>query len=85
MNNKFESKFSNGKDITQYQAVGYAEGFEEASDEMDVIRAWAYLIKTGLCWSLQGFFGRNASTLIQNGYISKDGIINWSKIESQCN
>lgn len=75
MTNKFESKFSDGSDITNYQAVGYAEGFIEASDQDDVIRAWAYLIKTGLCWSLQGYFGRTAGQLIHNGIISKDGII----------
>jgi hypothetical protein len=83
MAKQFESKFSDGKDITNYQAVGYAEGFEEASDELDVVRAWAYLIKTGMCWSLQGFFGRTANQLIQNGYIDKNGIINWNRIESE--
>ncbi len=33
------------------------------------------LIKTGLCWSLQGFYGRTARELIDNGYISKEGEI----------
>ncbi len=78
----FESKFTNGTEITDYQATAYAEGFEEASNENDVLRAWAYLIKTGLCYRLQGFFGRTAHQIIEAGYISPDGIINWELIES---
>ena len=66
------TKFSDGTPITSYLATGYAEGFEEASDE-DQLLAWGYLIATGLCWSLRGWFGRTASSLIENGVISKSG------------
>jgi len=30
-----------------------------------------------LCWNMQGFFGRSATQLINDGYITKDGKINW--------
>ena len=50
-----------------YTAVAIAEGFEEAESEEQVIAAWQYLIDTGMCWSLQGFFGRTASQLIEDG------------------
>lgn len=50
-----------------YHAVGVAEGFEEAECEEEVIEAWQYLINTGLCWRLQGFFGRTAEALIEQG------------------
>lgn len=81
----FERKFENGTEITDYQAVAYAEGFEEASNPRDVIRAWAYLIFKGTCWSLQGFFGRTANAFIKEGLISRDGVINWDEINSRMN
>ena len=63
---------------TPYLASAYAEGFcegENASQE-EQLEAWAYLIKTGLCWQLQGFYGRTAQHLISTGIISQEGIIN---------
>ncbi len=55
--------------MNKYQAVGIAEGFIEATSEQEVIEAWQYLVDTGLAWQLQGFFGRTAKTLIENGII----------------
>lgn len=51
-----------------FTAVGLAEGFIEPEDEHQVINAWQYLIDTGLAWSLQGWFGRTAQALIDNGH-----------------
>lgn len=53
--------------MSDYRAVALAEGFEEAQDEDEVISAWQHLINTGLAWRLQGFFGRQARALIDNG------------------
>jgi hypothetical protein len=50
-------------------AVSIAEGFcggENATEE-EQIEAWQHLISTGLCWKLQGRFGRTAEALIQKG------------------
>ena len=58
--------------MTDYEAVMIAEGVEEA-DRDTVLQAWAHLIRTGMCWCLQGFFGRNAASLIENGIISPEG------------
>ena len=55
---------------TPYDAVGYAEGFEEAPNEEAVIEAWQYLVDTGLAWSFQEWFGRTATMLIEQGVIS---------------
>ena len=77
------SHFSNGLEITDYTASAYAEGFceGEGASDIDQLKAWAYLIKTGLCWSLQGRFGRIANSLIQNGIVNKNGTkINWNKL-----
>ena len=55
--------------LTPYLAVAIAEGFcegEGASEEQQ-IEAWQYLIDTGQCWNLQGWFGRTATNLIESG------------------
>lgn len=62
---------------TPYLATAYAEGFLEGEDATaeEQLEAWAYLIKTGQCWSLQGFFGRTAQGLIDEGLVTKEGEI----------
>lgn len=64
-----------------YLATGVAEGFEEAGSEDETVEAWAYLIKSGLAWSLQGWFGRNAAAIIQGGSIDENGKINWDVVD----
>jgi len=66
----FVMKFNpNGEEavMDDYSAVAIAEGFEEAESEEQVIEAWQHLIDSGLCWKLQGFFGRQAAALIEAG------------------
>lgn len=48
-------------------AVGIAEGWIEADSEEQMIEAWQTLIDTGLAWQLQGWFGRTAMRLIDEG------------------
>jgi len=68
---------------TSYLATAYAEGFCEGENAPaeDQLEAWAYLIMTGLCWSLQGWFGRNARSLIDNNIIGKEGTVNWDMLD----
>jgi hypothetical protein len=54
--------------MDNFTAIGIAEGFIEAETEEQVIKAWQHLIDTGLAWQLQGFFGRTARNLIEEGY-----------------
>jgi hypothetical protein len=56
--------------LSSYDAVGLAEGFVEGTEE-EVLEAWQYLVDTGLAWSLQGWFGRTASDLIDAGIINQ--------------
>ena len=53
--------------MDSYTATGIAEGFIEADSEDQVIEAWQTLIDTGLAWQLQGWFGRQANRLIEEG------------------
>ena len=59
--------------MDSYNAVGIAEGFIEAESEEQVLEAWQYLVDTGMAWKLQGWFGRTAQQLINQGYINPPG------------
>lgn len=50
-----------------YTATGIAEGWIESTSEEQSIEAWQYLINTGAAWCLQGWFGRVAADLIEQG------------------
>jgi hypothetical protein len=54
---------------TLYLATAYAEGFGEGegATKQEQKEAWQYLIDTGECWKLQGWFGRTAGQLIADG------------------
>ena len=56
--------------MDNYTATGLAEGFIEAESEEQVLEAWQHLVDTGLAWQLQGFFGRTAQHLINEGVIT---------------
>jgi len=53
--------------MDNYEATGIAEGFIECNDRVRIIEAWQHLIDTGLAWQLQGWFGRTARALIEQG------------------
>lgn len=53
--------------VDNFTATGIAEGWIEAKSEEQVIEAWQHLINTGLAWQLQGWFGRQAQSLIDAG------------------
>jgi len=59
--------------MSNTEAVMIAEGIHD-SDEATQIRAWQQLIDTGLCWNLQGWFGRQAERLIEEGVCSESKI-----------
>lgn len=50
--------------------IEYEEG---ALDDAGTLELFAELIRTGLAWSLQGSYGRTASHLIGQGFITAEG------------
>jgi len=52
-----------------FTATMIAEGAEDASDHEEYLEAWQLLVSTGIAWQLQGWFGRTAMDLINNGDI----------------
>ena len=60
------------KEMGSYEAVAIAEGFcnhDPSSKEQQA--AWQYIIDTGMWKILQGFFGRTAKSLIEQGICKK--------------
>ncbi len=57
--------------MDSYTAVGIAEGFIACNNEGEYLRAWQYLIDTGMAYQLQGWFGRTANQLIEAGHCTK--------------
>lgn len=54
-----------------FTAIGMAEGFIECKTEEDSLRAWQHLVDSGLCYLLQGRFGRQAEDMIQKGLLTR--------------
>lgn len=61
------------KGLNSYLATAYAEGFDigESATAKEQLTAWQWLVDTGLAWRLQGWFGRNAMRLIEDGLIQR--------------
>lgn len=57
--------------MSDIDAVGIAEGWIETDSEERIIEAWQHLVDTGLAWTLQGWFGRTATRLINAGVITR--------------
>jgi hypothetical protein len=56
------------KKLDDYTATMIAEGVIEITHHEDYIEAWQHLIDTGLAWRLQGWFGRAAHRMIEEGH-----------------
>ena len=52
--------------------IAYEQGL---LSDYATINMFAELIRSGICWQLQGHYGRTAKSLIDNSIISKKGKI----------
>jgi hypothetical protein len=59
--------------MSTFDATMIAEGVQEAENEQQYLEAWGLLIRTGMAWQLQGWFGRAANNLIEQGLIDNEG------------
>ena len=59
--------------MTNLEAIDIAEGYINAKNEEQYIAAWQQLIGSGLAWTLQGWFGRTAMRMIEEGVCNEPG------------
>ncbi len=57
--------------MSDFEATMIAEGVDTVETEEEYLEAWQHLIDSGLCWKLQGSFGRTAVALIASGHCKK--------------
>jgi hypothetical protein len=50
-------------------------------DDISTINMFSTLIRTGMAWQLQGFYGRTANALIENNIINQNGDINYEALD----
>lgn len=50
-------------------------------NDAEVVELFAELIRNGMAWSLQGHYGRTASSMIEMNLISKQGVINYDVLD----
>lgn len=58
--------------MDNFTAVMIAEGQQEPESEDQFFEAWQHLVDTGVVWSLQGWFGRQAAAMIEDGLLEGD-------------
>ena len=69
--------------LSQDERVGLIIDFEGGEISQDnFLNLFSDLIKSGMCWNLQGFYGRTATNLIENNIIDKKGIIHKENISN---
>jgi hypothetical protein len=67
--------------VNERNLVNYILAYELGVLDADkVLELFAYLVKTGLAWKLQGLYGQTAAALIEQGIITEDGEINWDAL-----
>lgn len=62
--------------------IAWESGILEGKQTLEL---FAELIRDGKIASLQGSYGRTASSLIEKGLISKEGVINWDTFDELVN
>lgn len=67
--------------VNEDNRVNYIIEYEGGDiSDVDMLHLFANLIETGMAWSLQGHYGRNAQALIEQDWISNKGVMNADKI-----
>ena len=56
-----------------FTAAMIAEGEQAPENDAQYIEAWQMLVDTGMVWTLQGWFGRTAQRMIEQGILTVKG------------
>jgi len=68
----------------EFDLVGAIMDYEDGNLDLGgTLALFQNLIRTGMAWSLQGSYGRAAQNLIDNGYITRDGEIDWDLVNER--
>jgi len=50
-------------------------------NDKQTLELFSHLIQSGMAWSLQGHYGRTANSLMSEGFIDKNGKIDWEEFD----
>jgi hypothetical protein len=68
--------------ITDKNRIDFIIDYENGTlNDVDTLHLFKHLIKNGMAWSLQGHYGRTATSLIDNEYLLANGDFNQEKLE----
>jgi hypothetical protein len=66
---KENSYIIKGKDVSKYPIYYLEDPEGNGLSPEETQKLWQYGVDSGIVWSLQGWYGRNAQALLDNGYI----------------
>jgi len=61
--------FVDGKDVSKMPIYLLEEGEDSGLTPKQFQALWQYGVDSGRVWGLQGWYGRNASALLESGYL----------------
>lgn len=57
-----------------FDVVGFIIAFEGGDiSEPEIVEGFQHMINSGIVWTLQGFYGRTATALIEQGFCKEAG------------
>ena len=57
--------------MTTFEAIQIIEGLVPDQPEERINEAWQTLVDTGVVWRLQGWYGRTAAAMIEEGILTR--------------
>lgn len=68
------------EDAPAFDTLDFIMRFEQGDvTQEETVVGFAELIRTGIVWSLQGFYGRTARNIIDGGLVSREGVVDWDR------
>jgi hypothetical protein len=66
----------------EYDVVGHIIQWEAGEmSAQDTVEFFSHLVKSGMAWSLQGRYGRQAAALIERGILDEQGNIDQERLD----